>query len=50
MTDDASIASVNSAVRLRSLDEVGATSGFAQFGRREPLWPDASEIIKHSGS
>jgi 2-iminoacetate synthase ThiH len=50
MTDDASIASVNSAVRFRSLDEIGATSGFAQVGRREPLWPDASELTKPSGS
>lgn len=49
MTDDASISSLNSAVRFRSLDEVGATSWFAQFGRREPLWADASEITKHSG-
>jgi hypothetical protein len=49
MTDDASISSVTSAIRFRSFDEVGAASGFAQFGRREPLWADASEITKHSG-
>ena len=49
MTDDVSISSVNSAVRFRSLDEVGATSWFAQFGRREPLWADASELTKPSG-
>ena len=49
MTDDASIASVNSAVRFRSLDEVGAASGFAQLGRREPLRADASELTKPSG-
>jgi len=50
MTDDVSISSVNSAVRLRSFDEVGATSWFAQFGRRETLRVDASELTKHSGS
>jgi hypothetical protein len=49
MTDDVSISSVNSAVRFHSLDEVGATSWFAQFGRREPLWADASELTKHPG-
>jgi hypothetical protein len=49
MTDDVPISSLSSAVRFRSLDEVGTTSWFAQFGHREPLWADASEITKHSG-
>ena len=49
MTDDVPIPYVNSAVRCHSLDEVGATSWFAQFGRREPLMADASELTKHSG-
>jgi hypothetical protein len=49
MTDDVSMSSLNSAVRFRPLDEVGDTSWFAQFGRREPLCADASEIAKHSG-
>src|SRR5580693_2322842 len=48
MTDDASISSLNSAVRCRSLDEVGATSWFTQFGRHEPLWADAREITRRS--
>jgi hypothetical protein len=49
MTDDVSISSVNSAVRFRSLEDVGAASGFAKFGRRKPLWADASELTKPSG-
>ena len=49
MTDDVPIPYVNSAVRCHSLDEVGATSWFAQFGRREPLRADASELTKPSG-
>jgi hypothetical protein len=49
MTDDVPISSLSSAVRFRSLDEVGTTSWFAQFEHREPLWADASEITKHSG-
>ena len=39
----------NSAVRFRSFGEIGATSWFAQFGRRRPLWADASTITKPSG-
>jgi hypothetical protein len=49
MTDDVSISSLNSAVRFRSFGEIGATSWFAQFGRRRPLWADASTITKPSG-
>jgi hypothetical protein len=49
MTDDVPISYVTSAVRCHSLDEVGATSWFAQFGRREALRADASELTKPSG-
>jgi hypothetical protein len=49
MTDDVSISSLNSAVRFRSFGEIGATSWFAQFGRRRPLWADGSAITQPSG-
>jgi hypothetical protein len=49
MTDDVSISSLNSAVRFRSRDEVGAASSCAQFGRFKLLCAAASEITRHSG-
>jgi hypothetical protein len=48
MTDDVSISSLNSAVRFRSPDPVGATSWFAEFKRREPLYAAATKTTKHS--
>jgi hypothetical protein len=49
MTDDVLFSPLNSAVRFRSRDEVGATSSSVQFGRFKLLWAVASEITRHPG-